>query len=299
MDERELTAFAVLSEELNFSRTARRLGLTQPAVSALIARLEADLGVRLFDRTKRRVQMTSAGTVFLEETERSLHQLSLSRRMARRAAEGKVGRVTVGFVEVAPFNVLPRLIERIAEDLPEVEIVLHEMVTADQIEALEAGRIDFGLMRPMFDTDRFEWSTVYREPFHVALSERHRLAGRGELHYAELLDEALITTPTRKRRYFESRFRRLVSQHGALRIVHEVSQIHAIIGLVAGGCGIAFVPRSACVIALPGIVYLPLVEPHAPTSELVAVWRRGEQAKAVIGLADLARRGFAAAAARV
>ena len=288
MDDRQLLAFRLIAEELSFSRAAARMGLTQPALSLMLGRLEAELGVRLFDRTKRRVELTHPGQVFLEETGWTLEQMDQSKTMARRAAEGRAGRVTIGFVEAAPFTVLPIVVARIRAALPDVELFLREMVTVDQIEALHGGRIDIGLLRPMFPTPQLISTKIYEETYVFAVPASSPLAAKSELTFADVAGERLIANPLPKRRYIESRFRSLVTGQGlGLPIAHEVGQIHAVIGLVAGGLGIAIVPRSASVIQLAGVLDKPIARARQPRSELVAAWRRAERSAVVQRVAEL------------
>jgi DNA-binding transcriptional LysR family regulator len=277
MDRRQLVAFVTLAEELSFSRAALRLGMTQPALSMLIAKLEAELDVRLFDRTKRHVSLAEPGKVFLSETRLTLQQMEVSQTMARRAAEGKLGRLTIGFVETAPFNVLPTIVASALEHLPHIELVLHEMVTAEQIEALQTGRIDIGLLRPMFRAEEFNSRLISTEPYVVAIRSDHPLARKGQVCFTDLRSERLITTAGSKRRYIDSRFRGLLAQAGVeLVVAHEIQQIHAIIGLVAGGLGFAFVPQSVRAINLANVCFLEIAEPRPPTSELVVASRKGD-----------------------
>jgi DNA-binding transcriptional LysR family regulator len=288
LDRRQLIAFMLLAEELSFSRAAARLGLTQPALSLAIARLEDDLGVTLFERTKRRVELTQPGRVFLAETELTLRQMDLARAMVHKAAKGKIGRITIGFVEAAPFNVLPGIVALLRKVLPEIELVLREMVTSEQVDALEARRIDIGLMRPMFAYGRFDTAYLYKEPYVVAMATDSPLSKQASIRYDDLRNEALITTPLPKRRYLESKFKVITNAQGlSLPIVHEIHQIHAVIGLVAGGLGVAFVPESASVIAQPGVCYRPFDETNAPSSELVAAWRKEEPSAVVQHVAKL------------
>jgi DNA-binding transcriptional LysR family regulator len=277
MDRRQLVAFVTLAEELSFSRAAVRLGMTQPALSMLTAKLEEELDARLFHRTKRTVSLTEPGKVFLDETRLTLLQMDIARTMARRAAEGKLGRLTIGFVETTPFNVLPSIVSLVQKHLPEIELVLWELVTAEQIEALEAGRIDVGLMRPMFDADRFASQPIFTEPYVVALRADHPLAGAGKVRLRDLRAERLVTTADSKRRYVEARLRGALAQAGVeLTVAHEIHQLHAILGLVAGGLGIAFVPRSVRAISLPDVRFLEIADARPPTSELVMAARKGD-----------------------
>lgn len=170
MDQRLLNSFVVLAEELHFIRASERLRITQSALSQQIAKLEHELDVQLFDRTRRRVALTDAGQSLLEEGSVALKQLTLAVDMAKRAAQGRVGRLTIGFADAAALNVLPTLTSEFARLFPEVNIILHEMISADQVEALRAGRIQIAFLRPVFDEEDLETALLLREPYVVAIS---------------------------------------------------------------------------------------------------------------------------------
>ncbi|MFC5397029.1 LysR substrate-binding domain-containing protein [Bosea vestrisii] len=273
MDQRQLSSFVTLAEELHFVRAAARLGVTQPALSQQIARLEETLAVRLFERTKRRVALTDAGRVFLTDALAILRQFEQAAMGARRAAKGQIGRLTIGFVEASPFNVLPRLVSRLSRDLPEVSLVLQEMVTEEQVEALRSGRIDVGLLRPMFNEPDFGRLPLLRESYLVALPVGHPLAEADSVPLSALREERFIVTPARKRRYVEGRFRAAFKRAGfEPQVAQEVNQLHTIIGLVGGGIGVALVPHSVSRLDLEGVVYRPLRDKDAPVAELVAAW---------------------------
>lgn len=273
MDQRQLSSFVTLAEELHFVRAAARLGVTQPALSQQIARLEESLSVRLFERTKRRVALTDAGRVFLTDALAILRQFELATMGAQRAAKGQIGRLTIGFVEASPFNVLPRLVSRLSRELPEVSLVLQEMVTEEQVEALRSGRIDVGLLRPMFNEPTFGKLPLLREHYLVALPASHPLAQQESIALSALRHERFIVTPARKRRYVEGRFRAAFRRAGfEPEVAQEVNQLHTIIGLVGGGIGVALVPHSVSRLDLEGVVYRPLRDKDAPVAELVAAW---------------------------
>ena len=128
------------------------------------------MDVQLFDRTRRRVALTDAGQSLLEEGSVALKQLTLAVDMAKRAAQGRVGRLTIGFADAAALNVLPTLTSEFARLFPEVNIILHEMISADQVEALRAGRIQIAFLRPVFDEEDLETALLLREPYVVAIS---------------------------------------------------------------------------------------------------------------------------------
>lgn len=295
MDQRLLTSFVTLAEELHFVRAAERLRITQSALSQQIAKLEQELDLQLFSRTRRRVTLTDAGQSFLEEGRIALRQLDLAVDMAKRAAEGRSGRLTIGFADAAALNVLPTLTSEFARRYPGVNVILHEMMSSEQVEALRAGRIQIGLLRPIFDNEDFETNLLLREPYVVAVASNHRLAANSVIRLGELADEGLITTRPVKALYLERNFRNPFKRAGVQpRIVQEVNELHAILGLVAGGLGVALFPRSIIKLHLEGVVYKPLHPDETPMAELLIARRSDDQTTTVLRFIEMARKFYAA-----
>ncbi|MGK6317329.1 LysR family transcriptional regulator [Neorhizobium sp. DT-125] len=293
MDQRLLASFVVLAEELHFIRAAERLRITQSALSQQISKLEQELDVQLFDRTRRRVSLTDAGRSLLEEGSIALKQLTLAVDMAKRAAQGHVGRLTIGFADAAALNVLPTLTSEFARLFPGVNIILHEMISAEQVEALRAGRIQIAFLRPVFDNEDFETFLLLREPYVVAISATHRLATSEVIRLTELADEGLITTHRVKARYVHGNFQPYLKRAGIqLKIVQEVNELHAILGLVAGGLGIALFPRSIIKLQLEGVVYKNLHRDDTPMAEMLIAKRSDDRTATVTRFMEMAKRFY-------
>src|SRR5258708_10984993 len=176
----QLRCFVVVAEELHFGRAAARLHMTQPPLSRQIQLLEQQLSAQLFERSSRSVKMTRAGRAFLAESRAILRLAENASLGARRVAHGDAGTVTVGFTASSGYRFLPGLIATCRKRLPDVDLALKEMVTAEQIEALASGRLDVALMRPQSSNEDFESLCVAQEPLVAALPENHALA-RGRL----------------------------------------------------------------------------------------------------------------------
>ena len=132
---RHLRYFIAVAEELHFGRAARRLGITQPPLSLQIQRLEAGLGVSLFERTNRRVQLTPAGTALLDEARQVLARFNNAVTTAQRAANGETGSLTVAFAASVMFLALPRIIRRFREEFPHVRLELRELAMCNSTSA--------------------------------------------------------------------------------------------------------------------------------------------------------------------
>ena len=145
---RYLQYFLAVAAELNFGRAAERLNIAQPPLSRQIRRLESELGVELFYRTKRRVELTEAGKVFLEEARQILSQVEKSVQVAQRASRGEIGRLVVGFEGSSAYDVVPLSLKVYRERFPEVDLVVYGMTTAEQVQALHQAQIGVGFIVP-------------------------------------------------------------------------------------------------------------------------------------------------------
>ena len=143
---RHLRYFIAVAEELHFGRAARRLGIAQPPLSVQIQRLEAEIGVELFERTSRRVQLTAAGRALLDEGRHVLSGFRSATEAAQRAARGETGSLTVAFAASVMFLSLPRIIRRFRDEFPRVRLELRELPTGPQIIALRDGELDIGFL---------------------------------------------------------------------------------------------------------------------------------------------------------
>jgi DNA-binding transcriptional LysR family regulator len=293
MDQKLLTSFVTLAEELHFVRAAERLKITQSGLSQQIAKLEHGLGFPLFDRTTRRVTLTDAGQSLLEEGRIALRQLNLAVETARRASDGRSGRLIVGFADAAALNILPKLTSAFSWQYPGVNVILHEMISSEQVQALRAGRIQIGLLRPVFENEDFEATLLLREPYVVALAESHRLAGCKMVRLSELGEEGLITTRRVKALYLERNFAAFFKKAGVQpRIVQEVNELHAILGLVAGGLGVALFPKSITKLRLEGVVYRPLEPEESPLADLLIARRSDERSITALNFVRMAIKMF-------
>src|SRR5947207_8411356 len=144
---RHLRYFVALAEELHFGRAAKRLGIAQPPLSIQLRRLESELGVALVERTSRRVQLTDAGRVLLEESRRILAGVGGVADAVQRAARGETGSLTVAFAASVMFLSLPKIIRRFREQFPGVRLELRELPTGSQLVALKLGELDVGFLR--------------------------------------------------------------------------------------------------------------------------------------------------------
>jgi DNA-binding transcriptional LysR family regulator len=260
--------FVAVAETLHFSRAAELLGIAQPPLSQQIKKLERELGVELFRRSKRRVELTEAGAVFLEHARGTLRAAEQAVEQARRAAAGKEGRLTIGMVSSATYeDLISDVVLRFRVQCPNVELALQEMTTAQQIKLLHTGEIQIGFIRPPIQDPAIALEIVKREPLLVALPVAHPLAGRKQIPILTLATEPWVTLPSDLGLGFYDLVLSQCHEAGFTPKVSQVAtQIHTMISLVAAGLGITLVPASVCSLRRAGVVYrklahkTPLVE---------------------------------------
>ena len=271
---RVLRYFVAVAEELHFGRAAERLQMTQPPLSRQIQKLERAVGAQLLERDNRKVELTSAGRVFLDDARRLLSLADSSLEQTRRVQAGSAGTVRIGFTAAATFGVFTRLLDFCGSTFPDIHLDLHEMVTREQVAALLSAELDLGLARPPFDTSAFASHPVHREALVLAVPSMHRLAKlQRDAGPDDVASEPLIMYSPVEARYFYDLVVRLMPISEA-HVVHSVSQVHTMLWLVAGGRGIAFVPASAARLGIPDIGFLSLGGLPTQPVELHLLWRR-------------------------
>lgn len=275
----QLRSFVVVAEELHFGRAAVRLHLTQPPLSRQIQLLEHQVGAQLLERSSRNVRLTPAGRGFLPEARAILRLAESASLSAQRISRGEAGSLAIGFTASSGYRFLPGLIVACRERLPGVELVLKELVTMEQVEALGSGRLDVALLRPSAAMADFETRCVVREPLVVALPENHPLS-KGRAPVLEDFDHApFLTYSPLEARYFHDLVAGTFSRAG----VHPdytqyVTQIHSILALVRAGLGAALIPEAAMSLRFEGVVVRPLekLRPSRPV-ELFMAWKRDNE----------------------
>lgn len=287
----QLRYFVAVAERLHFGRAAQALHMSQPPLSRAIRSLEERLGVALFARSRRRVELTSEGGRFLEEARRILGQLERSVRELHGMAAGEQGRLRIGFVSLADYGVLPGLLKNYKAARPGVTLALREMLSPEQAAALAAGELDFGLLLPpVLGEAGLERIVVQRERFVAALPARHRLArGSGRLAVKELEGEPFVTVPREIAPGLYDIVRGLAERAGsALNVTQEAIQMQTVVSLVSSGLGVSLVPASVSNLGRRGVVYRELADRH-PRLDLWLAWPRAALAAPARDFVALAR----------
>jgi DNA-binding transcriptional LysR family regulator len=270
-----MRAFVVVAEELHFGRAAGRLHMTQPPLSRQIMLLEQEVGATLLDRGGRTVRLTPAGRVFLSEARRILRLAEESALAARRVPTGAGGTLTVGFTAVSVHGYVQSFLRQVGGRLPHVDLVLRELVTADQVEAIAAGDIDLGFVRPPVARSGLLSRVVHAERLLLAAPADDPLAPGGRpVEVGDLDQRALVMYSPVESRYFYELLLGMTAHAGARpRYVQYVSQVHTMLALVQAGLGLAVVPESATALHPDGVAFIPLADGQSPPVELAAAWR--------------------------
>jgi len=192
---RHLRAFVAVAEELNFSRAALKLHMVQQSLSAQVQQLEHELGVQLFRRTTRRVELSEAGAELLEHARSILQSVATAVEVTRRTAAGERGRLVVSYTPTLVNETLPRLVRAVHERWPDLSMQMCEMWQTESIESVRAGRVDVGMARPAHLDEDLESVRLRDEPIGVVLGERHPLARRPLLTMEDLANSTLAIWP--------------------------------------------------------------------------------------------------------
>jgi DNA-binding transcriptional LysR family regulator len=276
MEMRHLRYFVAVAEELHFSRAADRLHIAQPPLSQAIRQLEDELGVRLFARTKRRVQLTDAGRILVEEARRTLAQADRVISTARRTADGSAGFLRVGFSSSAPYTILPSILRSFRAQFHDVKLNLFERSTEEQIELLASGAIDVAFVRrPLENAPEFTIvKTIWREPLMLALPNNHPLRRERSVNARALAHEAFILFPRHAAPGLYDQITSICSGAGfAPQVAQEATQMQTIVSLVSAGLGVAIVPASIRNLHRERVVYRP-IGPGTVMTEMAVAYDR-------------------------
>ena len=259
MELRHLKYFTAVAEELHFGRAAKRLHIAQPPLSQQIKKLEEELGVKLFERTRRKVELTPVGRLFLEEARLTLTQAERAKRIAIEAEHGVRGSLRVGFVTSSSYSILPIVIRRFRQQNPLIDLELKEMIPSSQIKALENAEIDAGILRPPVDNSYLVLDTVLQEPLVAALPTGHPKAAQKSIALKTLAEDAFVMFPRHHGPGMNDAIMHACREAGFMpNIVYEPNEMQTILAYVAGGLGIGLVPQSLSSFHQGAIAYRPL-----------------------------------------
>lgn len=301
MDLRQLRQFVAVAEHLHFGRAAQALSMAQPPLSRSIRAIEQELGVALFERSKRKVLLAGAGRALLPEAKAVLAAAARLADIARGAAAGEQGELVLSFVSIVDYSFLPDLLRRFTMRFPGVRVDLREATTDVQLADLRAGRSDCGILLGPLSADSadsagaarpgaaLDYCALVSESMVLALPATHARAHPGPpIAPKALAGEAFICSPRHVAPRLHDAIIGICAAAGfSPRIVQEAIQMQTIISLVSAGMGVALVPESILSLKRPGVIYRRL-RGARPLLEVGLAWRDGNSSAVLRNFVALA-----------
>jgi len=288
---RHLRYFVAVADELNFTRAAARLNTSQPSLSQQVRQLEAHVGVALLDRSRHHVALTDAGRVFVREARDILGRIEHAGRLAKQAANGRAGDLSVGTFPAADVRIFPTLRPLAATHLPNVRLILHSKYTVEPVVGLRTGALDVAFLRGPLDVEGLDILEVAREQIVVVLPAHHPLTRRTRIPIHVLHDLPCITM---ERALAPALHDAIAALYRQARIrMQAVSSADNVLGhlqLVQEGLGFALLPDSVSAMLPPGVVVKPLAGDPSPVVSIVVAWRTGNGSPLVRAFVDLVRQ---------
>ena len=299
MELRQIRSFLSVAETLHFGRTAELIHLSQPALSLQIRALEAEVGVRLLERNRRKTTLTPAGRAFRDAATAGVAQLDRAIRNARLAADGNLGLLRIGFISTAGSELLPDTIRAFRELNPEVEFSLRNILTAEQIQMLEAGALDIGFLRlPIGGHTQLEVATIHREPFVLVVPASHPLGVRKKVRLSEVAGQDFVMYDRKHAPGFHDQVFGMLRNAGIVpNVCQTAGEMPTLIALVAAGIGISILPTSAVKHNIAAVVGCEIADP-IPMSEIGLASARDNDSAVVKNFRSLALETFQAMLAR-
>ncbi|PGY09105.1 LysR family transcriptional regulator [Bacillus sp. AFS031507] len=276
MELRHLRYFVAVAEELHFGKAASRLNISQPPLSMQINQLEGEIGAKLFFRTKHHVELTDAGRIFLEQTYQILEKLEKACIEAAKIHRGEVGQLVIGFTGSLSSQQL-QFLRQYRSRFPEVEVILKQMSTTDQVKALLEKRIHFGMLCPPIENNLLNFHIVHRVPFIAAIPSTHPLASEtSPLDIRDLKNESFIISPRNIEPGYHDSIISICHQAGFTpKISQEAEGIFTILTLVAAELGVALVTTLVLDHPKQGVVFRDLKDSQT-TMDLFLAWRKND-----------------------
>ncbi|PID01406.1 LysR family transcriptional regulator [Sporosarcina sp. P2] len=285
MELRQLRYFIAVAEELNFSRAAKRLHITQPPLSMQIQNLEKELDVLLFTRTNRSVELTEAGQQFYKDIVKIIDSLEGSIENVKRIHLGKLGSLHVGFVGSATYDILPAVLREFRQQYPNIQVHLSELSTPAQLEALRENEIDVGVLRPPVLDETLHTEIVSIDPCVLAVPKQHPLL---ELKAVTLDDLKPYPFVLLSPRTWPGLYTEILGLCNPV-IQQEALEFQTVIGLVAAGIGITIVPQSTMNLHTQEVVYIESIQ-QLPLVSMGITYRRSDQSILVKTFCEIADR---------
>jgi len=276
MELRHIRSFLSIAGTLHFGRTAELIHLSQPALSLQIRALEEEVGVRLFERNRRKTTLTAAGAAFRDDAAAALSQLEQAIRRARLAANGKLGLLRIGFISTAGSELVADIVRQFRKSNPDVEFSLRNILTAEQVRMLETGALDIGFLRlPIGAQSTLDVVTVHREPFVLVVPSSHKLAKRKRARLREVAGENFVMYERTWAPGFHDLMFGILRDAGIVpNVTQTAGEVPTLISLVHSRVGITIAPLSVVKHSVASVVACNIAD-RIPMSEIgMAVSKR-------------------------
>jgi DNA-binding transcriptional LysR family regulator len=285
-----MRSFLAVADALSFVRASHVLHLSQPALTTQIQQLEEELGVTLFFRNKRRVDLTDAGRLFVGEATEALDRTAKAIERVRRASRGEIGLLRIGFVSSAALGIIPNLVSTFRRKYPNVQLELLNLRTTTQLEQLAARTLDIGFVRLPAQQRGLAFTPIHSEPFVAVMSKQHRLASQKTFSLKELAGEKFVLYGRRWAPGFFDQVTRMCADAGFTPdLVQETGEMYTALALVAAGDDVSILPRSVVLSQARGVVAKPLPKTLG-LSEIALVTREEKLSPTIDNFVAIAKR---------
>lgn len=299
---RRFQQFVAVAEEKQFLRAAKRLKMAQPPLSNAIQSLEEDLGVQLFIRNSRSVELTDAGEAYLTEIRLALSQIDLAKMVANRVSQGFLGHLKIASIFSSSISLIPELLPQFRNKFPDINLELQVIPGDDQCIAISEGIVDIGFLRKdqfkqtNFDSENLSFEPLWMDRMIVALPKNHRLAKSKKLNLFQLNEESFILPLSRRGRNataseFHTQIISACKESGFMPKILQETPLRSMISLVSGGLGVALLPGPFRILGWPGVTFKSLSN-HSPFLQLEygMAWLKKNQSPFLPGLLNLAKQ---------
>ncbi|WP_179998735.1 DNA-binding transcriptional regulator HcaR [Acinetobacter sp. YH12239] len=292
MELRHLRYFITVAEELNFSKAALKLYTAQPSLSQQIKDLEEDVGVRLLNRTKRKVELTEEGAVFLEQARLTIAQAEKAINMARQVSKAKQKTLRIGFVPVAEMKIFPYVLPNLRVQNPELKIELQSLNNIEQIKGIKKGELDITFTRQRVDSEEIESRFVLREPLVFILPKDHPLAKYERIPVKALDGIDFVIPSDEQSKTLHDTILGFAEQNGvSFKIVQKADNILFNINSIGIGLGCTILPGYIVPLILENSVTRPL-DVELPSLDLFVSYRKNATGIAVQKFMELLSKVF-------
>lgn len=275
METRHLRYFLAVVHAGTLTRAAEQLGIAQPALSQALDRMEQQLGVKLFVRSRSGARLTPAGEAIVEEVQMGLSCIDAAAHQARQIGKGLGGKLTIGFVATGAYRILPAALQTFRASMPDVHVSLLELSNSEQVAALEDGTLDLAILfTPVELSGKMKQRVLRRDRLIAVLPTDFQVAADGKVGLAELAQRGLVFAPREQVPMMRAEILSALRQAGKEgRVVQEAYRIMAVLACVAGHCGVSLLPEATRDLGFPGVQFREVRESRLlPMVELSVIW---------------------------